>query len=220
MMIQKHSILSVALICAILSFSISCNPKPENNISAEVVDAPKGIISLNEASSIYDNYTKHRVSLIEPYETEQRSPEVAFEASRFVDFDYETMKNYIAYVDQEAAKAGVKKVTKLRMYFANYPNKVDFPDGEKIVHPRQNSIFMVPTLNSNGNNFGFYIGSDGKAALIKDRKSSGKDGMGYLERSQKKSYAGFNITLNSSLQGGTSLTLNRGGDGPPPFGDF
>jgi hypothetical protein len=153
---------------------------------------------------------------------QQRAPEEKFEASRFVDFDYETIKQYIAYIDQEAEKAGVKKVSKLRLYFANYPNEDKFPNGIKVVHKRQNSIFMVPTLDMEGINYGFYIGSNGNAVLIKDWKDNLKDGLGLAFEKNGKSYAGFssNLFLTSSLQEGKSLALNFGQGGPPPKTDF
>lgn len=198
-------------------------PKQEKEQIQKEVKAPESIISLKEANSIYDNYTKHRVSLIENYETEQRAPSEEFISARFVDFDYKTIKNYIAYVDQEASKAGVKEVTKLRLYFANYPNEGKFSDGKRIVHPRQNSVFMVPTLDKNGENYGFYIGDDGKAQLISDWKQGNKVGMGLdTSNPNKKAYASMTptFTLNSNLQGGRSLTLNRGNGGPPPKTEF
>ena len=142
----------------------------------------------------------------------------AFEAARFVDFDYDTVKQYIDYIDQEAAKAGVKKVTKLRLYFANYPKNKEFPDKKEVVHPRQNSIFMVPTLDRDGINYGFYIGPNGEASLIADRIVGKGNGMGLLDEKPQKAYAGF--SLNSSLYAGGSLTLNFGHGGPPPATDF
>lgn len=189
--------------------------KPEEK---PVVEAPDNIITLNEADVIYESYSQHRVNLIEPYEKEKRAPGEEFEAARFVDFDYDTVKQYIDYIDQEAAKAGVKKVTKLRLYFANYPNDREFPNKKEVVHPRQNSIFMVPTLDRDGVNYGFYIGSNGKASLITDRNVGNEKGMGLLDEKPQKAYAGF--SLNSSLQGSGSLTLNFGHGGPPPKSDF
>lgn len=195
------------------------DPKPEDpEEETPIIDEPENIISLEEADVIYQNYSRHRIDIIERYEKEKRAPEEEFQASRFVDFDYDTIKQYIAYVDQEAAKAGVKKVTKLRLYFANYPKDKTFPNKKEVVHPRQNSIFMVPTLDRDGVNYGFYIGQDGKPSLITDWKSSMEKGMGLLNKKPQKAFAGF--SLNSSLYAGSSLTLNFGHGGPPPKTDF
>lgn len=187
-----------------------------------VVDPPSNIISLEQADAIYTNYGTHRVAVIENYETKERAPEEKFQASRFVDFDYQMIKDYIAFVDQEAAKAGVKKVSKLRMYFANYPNEKKFPDGKEVVHQRQNSIFLLPTMPINGGDFGFYIGDDGEAKLITDWQSERQDGIGYLSNKTEKNHASLVPTFytGSSLSGGQSLTLNYGNAGPPPRTDF
>ena len=210
----------------IISAIFGCNqqqkedaPNPKN---PPIVDAPTNIISLNEANAIYDNYSKHRVSLIESYETQQRQPDEKFEASRFVDFDYDAIKQYIAYIDQEALAGGVKKVTKLRLYFANYPNEDKFPNGKKVIHKRQNSIFIVPTLEQGGINYGFFIGSNGTAELIKDWKGSSSEGIGSSFNNKQEAQAGFipKFSLNTSLQSSKSLALNFGQGGPPPKTDF
>lgn len=203
-----------------VSAFFGCNQQQKENTL--IVDAPTNIISLNEADAIYNNYSTHRVSLIESYETQQRQPDEKFEASRFVDFDYDAIKQYIAYIDQEALAGGVKKVTKLRLYFANYPNEEKFPNGKKVIHKRQNSIFMVPTLEKGGINYGFFIGKNGTAELIKDWKDSSKDGLGFSLDKKQEAQAGFvhNFVLNTSLQGSKSLAFNFGQGGPPPKTDF
>jgi len=221
MKFRKLSFLGMALL-AILSLNLSCNDQSNNEVSTEVIDPPIGIITLSEADAIYDNYSKHRVAGIESYETEQRAPKEEFQAARFVDFDYQMIKDYIAYVDQEAAKAGVKKVTKLRMYFANYPDKKKFSDGKAVVHPRQNSLFLLPTMAAKNGDYGFYIGADGKAKLIADWKASNSDGTGSILQEQEFNTASLvpNFFSSTNLKEGTSLTLNRGHSGPPPYGDF
>lgn len=216
-------------IVSILTLSLTAcgdgkeKPSPENNNeNPPIVEAPANIIALEQADDIYNNYTKHRVAVIENYETQERSPSEKFEASRFVDFDYQMIKDYIAFVDQEASKAGVKKVTKLRMYFANYPNKDKFSDGKKVVHKRQNSIFLLPTMAANNGDYGFYIGDDGKPKLIVDWKTEMQKGMGSVLKKQSKQHASLvpNFFTNSSLFVSQSLTLNYGNGGPPPKTDF
>ncbi|MEZ4809355.1 MAG: hypothetical protein R2819_03255 [Allomuricauda sp.] len=185
----------------------------------ESVSPPEGIISLEESKSLYDNYTKHRLGLIQQYEAE-RSPEEKFEASRFTSFTYSDIKQYMAFIEQQAKDAQVD-ISSLRIYFANYPDSERFPDGKKVVHPRQNSIFIVPTMKIDGQDYGFYIGEDGKAKLIKD--VIGEKGMGATNDGKEKAYASFAPNFSSSaasIFAGTSLTLNHGGSGPPPSGDF
>ncbi|MEM9000425.1 MAG: hypothetical protein AAGB24_09175 [Bacteroidota bacterium] len=225
----------IALLGLVLMVSVGCQDKPpkedhkknhedEKGKMPQVpeVKPPDDIVTLEEAKSIYDNYSKFRVNLIHDFETQVRAPEEKFIPARFVDFDYETIKQYIAYVDQEAAKAGVKKVTKLRMYFANYPEEEKFPDGKAVMYPRQNSIFILPTLDVNGENAGFYIGKDGKAELIQKWTETMQKEMGLAEQKNQKALAGFapNFSLAPPLYNGGSLTLNYGSGGPPPKADF
>lgn len=182
-------------------------PKQENILP------PEGIISLEESKSLYDNYTRNRVDMIQQFEDE-REPEGKFIPARFTSFTYAEMKQYMTYVEQEAEAAGVK-VASLRLYFANYPNKPDFPDGKKVVHPRQNSIFIVPTTMIDGEEHGFYIDADGNAKPIKGVVSSSKTG----EKGEPNtSQASFAPSLFQD--GSTSLNLNHGGSSPPPDGDF
>ncbi len=190
-------------------------PKKEEPTESkqEKVSPPEGIISLEESKSLYDNYTKNRVDMIQEFEAE-RSPEKKFEVARFTSFTYDDMKNYMAYVEQEADAAGVN-VSSLRLYFANYPDKTDFPDGKKIVHPRQNSIFMVPTTMIDGEEYGFYIDADGNAKPIKGIVGSSETGEKSEPNTSQASFA------PSFFQNGSkSLNLNHGGSGPPPYTDF
>jgi len=179
----------------------------------EKVLPPEGIISLEESKSLYDNYTKNRVGMIEEYEAE-RSPDKEHIPARFTSFTYGEMKDYMAYVEQEAEEAGVK-VASLRLYFANYPDKPDFPDGKKVVHPRQNSIFIVPTTMMDGEERGFFIDADGKAKPIKGVVGSSEKGENGEPNTSQASFA------PSFFQSGSkSLNLNHGTSGPPPYTDF
>ncbi|WP_421801534.1 hypothetical protein [Flagellimonas sp.] len=187
--------------------------KEEPTKSEEEVLPPEGIISLEESKSLYDNYTRNRVDIIQQFEAE-RSPDKKHIPARFTSFTYSDMKDYMAYVEQEAEEAGVK-VASLRLYFANYPDKPDFPDGKKVVHPRQNSIFIVPTTMIDGKEEGFYIGSDGKAKPIRAVVGNKETGE---ESEPNTSQASFAPSLFQS--GDTSLNLNHGSSGPPPYTDF
>jgi hypothetical protein len=213
---------TLSLILAFGVFSCGDNKQRPTEEKPVVVEAPQNIITLAEADALYNNYTKHRIPLITNYEIKQRAPSEKFEAARFVDFDYDSIKKYISYIDQEAANGGVKKVTKLRLYFANYPNEKKFKDEKDVVHPRQNSIFILPTLEKNNQDYGFYIGENGKAELILDWNSGIEKGMGSLNMKKETQHAGIipNFFTSNSAQAGKSLTYNHGNGGPPPPGDF
>ncbi|MFS4417202.1 hypothetical protein [Maribacter sp. 2307ULW6-5] len=195
-----------------------------NPTDGEIVPAPKDIISLAEAQVLYTNYSEHRAVPITAYEAEQRSAENTFEPARFVDFDYATLKQYMEYVEQEARKAGVKEITSLRHYFANYPENGELAKGEKAGQTGKNTIFIVPTMVHNGREQGFYIDANGKAAPIRKSNAVSPNGLGknHGNKTDKKAHAGWFPTAKSAMppQGGKSLALNRGHSGPPPHTDF
>ncbi|MBU2996953.1 hypothetical protein KO500_10930 [Cellulophaga baltica] len=200
----------------ITSFLISCNETKKE------VNAPDQIISISEAKLEYDNYTEKRAKLIElteePYEDGS-----SFVASRYGDYDIETIKNYIAYVEQEAKEAGVKIET-LRFYFSTYPNKKDFPDKKEVKHPRQNSFFILPTMRVDTFNYGFYIKNLGdekkEAALIRDYPEVINNESGVIQDQTTKSHAtltpSLNINSNKLFSEDESLIINKGNMGPPP----
>ena len=207
----------------LLLIATSCQEKPQQKEpekeEPKEVKPPSDIISIDESKSLYDNYTRNRVEPIMAHEKEMNDDE-DFEVARFVDFDYDMMKQYIAFVEQEAKKAKVD-VSTFRLYFANYPNSEKFRDGKKVVHPRQNSIFILPTLMKDGTNMGFYIGADGQAELVKNATSGQEQGYGSTQNKVQKSQASFVPSFSAPmLQGGQSLIMNHGNSGPPPETDF
>ncbi len=221
-----------------------CNTKIDREIpAAAVVDAPKQIIAVDEAKGFYDDYSKRRVPLIQRYEDsinrarandkmqQMRQQEDAskaqaeaepaqFDVARYVYYDYATIKQYLEYIEQEAKLANVE-ISTLRLYFSNYP------DDPQFVHPRQNSIMLSPTLKKGDKDYLFFIGeSEGKAEAVLLDNAFGPmkaDGMGDGSTRDGKSYASFVPSLSTNhpnpampLQGGKSLTLNRGNGVPPP----
>ncbi len=214
---------AIAFVASVLLLASSCQQGPKKDGTDpekpekprdEQVSPPSGIISLEESKSLYDNYTKHRWDMIHTYEME-RKPGEEFVPARYSDFDYATIKQYLAFVEQEAKEAQVD-ISTLRIYFANYPDKERFPDGEKVVHPRQNSIFMVPTMKVDGQNWGFYIGADGKAKLIKG--AVGETGIGSTSGQGERAQASMVPSLSASFAE-QSLNLNHGNSEPPPHTD-
>jgi hypothetical protein len=135
-------------------------------------------------------------------------------------YDYATIKNYIAYIEQEAKAANVD-ISTLRIYFSNYS------EDPKNVHPRQNSIMLSPTIKKGDRDYLFYIGDlDGKAEAVLLNDAFGPVGpneMGNTTSHDGKSYAAFmpNLIMNSNAslpyQSGKSVTMNEGNSAPPPF---
>lgn len=184
------------------------NPKePE----PKVVKAPQGIISLADADSLYVDYSDRRANNITKMESQNQEDGKPFVPTRFVAFDIDSMKQYIAYVEQEAKNGGAK-VDSLRIYFGNYGKR-----NKKYL--RRNTVFIVPAAEVKGDYGGIFIGADGKAELIRDWiKEYQNDGQGSEEKSKASLLPNF--LPAPALYDGGSLTLNHGGSGPPPKTDF
>ena len=236
---------------SVLSFS-SCEEKmeKENEDRPEVL-APAQIVAIDQAKQMYDFYTDRRVPLIQRYEDsinrtkpndKMRQEKKAkadsgfeiegkkFDVARYVSYDYETIKQYLAYIEQEAKKANVE-ISGLRFYFSNYPDKPFFDNTDSILHPRQNSVMLSPTLKKGNRDHLFYIGgteAKQEAVLLTDsfgtvKKAALGNNNGSVDQ---RSYASFmpsltnstlNTTLNSSFYAGSSLTMNKGTSAPPPY---
>lgn len=221
-------LLSISLLFALLT-SATCesdaNTQSRASASASA-EPPKQIVTVEHAKDMYDAYSKHRVPIIEAYEDSVRRNEAKFDVARYVYYDYETIKQYLAYIEQEAAAADVK-ISKLRFYFSNYPDKEKFPDGRTILHPKQNSIMISPTLDKGDRDYLFYTtdGEQGKrkAVLLDDRFDPEKEqGMGAATRPTQRNEASFipNTTNAAStvrpMFVDKSMTLNEGNSVPPP----
>lgn len=216
--------ITFGVVVLVFSLFTSCNEKKENTENDhpkhdDITEAPSQIISIDLAKTEYDNYTKKRAELIEANE-EALEDGSKFIASRYGDYDIETVKNYIKYVEQQADSAGVKIET-LRFYFSTYPNKKDFPNHKKIKHPRQNSFFILPTMKVDSKNMGFYIKNLGagkkEAALIRDYKYPSSIQEEDSEKSEASMFSGLNVfskPLPPSVP--ESLIMNEGQMSPPP----
>ena len=199
-------------------------------------EPPKQIVTIEHAKEMYDSYGKHRVPLIQAYEdkgrnanqTEEQGDEAAkFDVARYVYYDYDTIKQYLAYIEKEAEAADVK-ISQLRFYFSNYPDKDKFPDGKAVVHPKQNSVMISPTTEKGESDYIFYTadgeGGKRKAILLSDNfdKYSGQ-GTGYNEGPVQRNEASVLPNLSAATPtaapvffGDKSLTMNEGNSAPPP----
>ena len=228
---KKSLFCLVALSLFVFSFN-SCAEKmeKEKEETPEVL-APAQIVQIDEAKAMYENYTDRRLPLIQHYEDSINEGKEKFDVARYVSYDYETIKQYLAFIEQEAKKANVE-ISGLRFYFSNYPKGPKFENGDAIVHPRQNSVMLSPTLKRGDRDYLFYIGgteAKQEPVLLSDSFGSVKgQGMGVIGNGDNKSYASFipsltnettNSTLNASFYAGTSLTMNRGTGAPPPYND-
>ncbi len=187
---------------------------------------PKGhIITVERAQEMYDAYSQRRVPLIQAYEDSLQPAKEKFEPTRYAEFNLETVKQYIAYIEHEAKQANVD-INTLRFYLSNYPAADKFPNGDVVKFPKRNSIFVVPTMDYKGKNVGFSIEEvDGKytAVPIKSRSSVPEktNDAGESQSMGKQNKAGFFSSATSAVTGPgtTSLILNDSHIAPPPGPD-
>lgn len=229
----KQLLRNVAVL-AFLGFTfISCNEtgKEKPNQEKPEVLAPSQIVEIDQAKSMYDNYTSRRVPLIQRYEDSinrgkmkmQEEDSKPFDVSRYVYYDYKTIKQYIDYIEQEADAAGVE-ISTLRFYLSNYPDNEFFPSSkDSILHPRQNSIMLSPTIKKGKRDRLFYVaqGAKGKEAVLLNDEFGTPKGMGLIESKNNVSNASiipdFFNTNAKPIYAGNSLTLNKGNGIPPPY---
>ncbi|WP_347372815.1 hypothetical protein [Aequorivita sp. Q41] len=184
---------------------------------------PKGkIISVAQAQNMYKTYTERRVPIIQKFEDSIDKQDEKFLPTRYAEYDLETIKQYIAYIEHEAKGAKVDIKT-LRFYLSTYPASDKFSDGKAVKYPRRNSFFILPTMAYEGNNVGFSIENmDGKRVAVPINKNFGKtkniDGESD-DSSNQMNEAGFFTSNNSAVQKSTSLIINDGQLIPPPGDD-
>lgn len=184
-------------------------PQPE---PARETEAPKQIISLEAARTYYDTYSERRAGLIRHYEDSinlAKGVKDSFPVARYVAFDYQVIKQYMAYIEQEAARAGTD-IAGLRIYFANSPDDAGF------THPRQNNVFLIPTVAVEGGQYGLYIQDEKPAYLNWQLQPWQPKGMGLNAQPGQRAEASF-LPAAASMQGSKSLILNFGTSGPPPW---
>lgn len=191
-------------------------PDPQQAAKAEIA-TPTSIIPLEQAQVYYDRYSTRRVPLIQQYEdsvNRSTDAEARFDVARYVSFDYETLKQYMAYIEQEAGRVD-SKIVSLRVYFGNNP------DEKEKVHPKQNTVMLVPAVKPMAESeaeWGLYI-NNGKAGFLGlDLKPADPKAMGMEMQLEERSEAGMLPSLPLTAQGGGgSLIMNEGGSAPPPY---
>lgn len=158
-MITKNKLLHFIFPLALVVISSNCDKqKPVTEVKP-----PAQIISTNKAQVLFDSYSERRSPIIQEYE-DKLDPSTTFDVARYSYYNLESLKNYIAFIEQEAKKANVK-ITNVRFYLANYP------DSKEYKHPKQNTLFLAPTTTIDGKDYAFSVITNGKAykpKLLKD----------------------------------------------------
>jgi len=97
-------------------------------------------ITLKEAKTLEQEYVTTRSAVLN--ESLKRRGLIESEDVREVWFDLEDVKEYIAYVEAEAAKKGIKDGLGLRVYLGAYPNEKQYHN------PGKTTVFFMPTQKS------------------------------------------------------------------------
>lgn len=94
----------------------------------EPIAPPDIIISVQEAENLYHRYGEDRTNLIESsVNVDDRGNPIDkndpsyFQATRSLSIDYDTLKSYLAFIEQQATDANTD-ITGLRIYFGQYTN--------------------------------------------------------------------------------------------------
>lgn len=193
------------------SMLIACeeivDPEPPNT------KPPAQIVSVGQAKQMFDSYSDRRVPIIKRFEESVDSSQ-AFDPTRFGEYDYETIKNYMAFIESEAALAKVK-IGGLRFYFTNYPAATSFDDGTPVKYPRQNSFILVPTTDVAGEQQGFITRTtaDGgrTVVLIKDwlKEQLKPDSQQQQQQDTPKQTGALEIQQNSGSMKPQLLFINH-----------
>lgn len=226
-----------------LSF-IGCNEIDKKDSEPKIPE-PAQIVDVSDAKKMYDNYTKRRKPLIERYEDSQKYNDNgiieqqkgeqnekdnnsanqqttkidSFPVARYVYYDYKTIKDYIAYIEQEAEDQGLE-ISTLRFYFSNYGQDMKVENAK----PRQNSIFIMPTLSQDNQTYGFFLDKEEKLKLLTDDLNVSETLFKpNTEGSKMKAsffpeFEPYSKSPNyTPFQTGKSYILNEGGVRPPPY---
>lgn len=194
---------------------MACNQKEaKTQKEPEPTKEPKQIITEEQAEILFNTYTTLGAPCIEETENAKLAEEEKQDVARYTYFDFEVMKEYMKYIEEQATSAG-KEIQTLRIYYATYP-----ADSEK--DPGKNTVFLVPTTKFGDVNKAFKISLEDNKPIaeaipwnfdLRGQKASGQE-----QEEGVKNQAGFfaSMTANAILQPGGSLILNDGNTAPPP----
>ncbi|MEZ4778418.1 MAG: hypothetical protein R2786_03455 [Flavobacteriaceae bacterium] len=98
-----------------------------------VVKPPVQTISAEDANRLEETYKQTRATIL--------NDTLGYEDTREFWFPLDSVKKYIAYVEQEAARMG-KTDLGLRIYLGAYPAQGNYPD------PGYSTVFIAPTAKS------------------------------------------------------------------------
>jgi hypothetical protein len=209
--------ITIALLGTLLFLS-SCVEKPNTDDHADdgphegvELTPPANIIPVQKAELLYQDYGNNRVDLIQDAQNvDEEGKPIDPDDPRFVPatralvIDYNMLKSYIAYIDQEAKDAKIN-VKSLRVYLGKYP------DSSAVKRPGSETVFLNPTTIFNGNNeasFAIQNNPDGSTTAV----SVGS----VLGTAKIPGKSNFVLKQTGPIQ---SMAFDDMGQIPPPYSD-
>ncbi|WP_406683753.1 hypothetical protein N1F78_13830 [Seonamhaeicola sp. MEBiC1930] len=126
--------------------------KEENVVTAEILK-PKGVITVEQALELNDNWTKYRKPAVDSCITAQTQGKIKVD-DRSVGWSVKDIKDYLIYAETEADKFGYS-MDSIRVYLgvygANAPHKANYttmfiaPKGQKLTAEASSIPFVLPT---------------------------------------------------------------------------
>lgn len=224
----------VALIVGAIIGYLYCKKQSNNNNEGNPNEKPPhGIISVDEAIELHENYVE------KIKDTSQNPTNPNFRETQFVWFSMGKMRSYIEYLDNlEKVNPNNPKISGIRVYFGKYDNHNKYP--------QQQTVFFNPTIGVELNNEEMFpqdfpnmkhlpfsiIPRDGNSAIVGnykiitelllddhypfERAFEANNTLG-IKSSQKESvHKSTAAARNGNGDKGTSASFNDGQLSPPP----
>ncbi|WP_158847563.1 hypothetical protein [Algibacter sp. L1A34] len=206
----------------------------ENSKSRDVL-LQNHLISSAQGKEMFAEFNENRTKIIEGT-LQEKYKDNDFEDTKFIWYSLDEIKAYLQYIESIQKANPKQDVSGLRIYFAAYPNSKKFKSGKSIKHPKQQTVFMIPTVgvdlgekkHKSMNHLPFIIKSDSSNPLagqfeivdelMIDFNKKKRLEM-YYKKAQNFQKAGvnFSASLFTARAVETSTIYNEGEMIPPPY---
>jgi hypothetical protein len=230
-------IIPLLLFAFIFSSGALKGEEPIEDIKPQDDILKKHLISSAQGKEMFAEFDKNRVQVLDS-KLQDLYRDRNFEDTKFIWYSLDEIKAYLKYIESIQKANPKQDVSGLRIYFAAYPNSEKFESGRTINHPKQQTVFMIPTVAVEGgdkeynnlNHLPFIIQSSTSNKLegqfeIVEEFMDGHNKKERLELFRKqakkieKASVGISASLFSSDTEETSTIYNEGEMTPPPYKD-
>jgi hypothetical protein len=202
---KRIGVINLLALNFLLVFS-SCQQEVKSDYSG----VPSQIISVKEAVAMKKEYKTTIDPLIAKYKS---TPKEMYDATEFAYIDLDSLKKYIAFLD-EVKRVNKQKITGIRIYYGVH-SKTDFK------YPNRETVFFAPTIKVASTalskkhpileNLPFSIHPNGSNPLIGGFKI-----VSGLLFKKDNTYGNSKRESNTKKRSETSVFLDNLGATPPP----